>query len=153
MRLRKKHKLLIGGAIILLTMGFLIYGGLRETLVYFVTPSELKAHAATWAGKSLRLGGLVVTGSLHKDRERITIRFELTDGQQTVPVFHKGTAPDLFGEGRGAVVEGRYGPDGEFRSTTILAKHSEDYHPPAAGTASAEAKEMYRSLIKPGEGK
>jgi cytochrome c-type biogenesis protein CcmE len=60
---------------------------------------------------------------------RISYRFELTDGAASVPVFFKGIPPDLFTEGKGAVVEGRLGADGVFQASTIMAKHAEEYSP------------------------
>ena len=71
----------------------------------------------------------VVNGSLQKDLANLTYRFDLTDGGATVPVFFKGVPPDLFTEGKGAVVEGRMGADGVFQATMIMAKHAEDYSP------------------------
>jgi cytochrome c-type biogenesis protein CcmE len=96
--------------------------------VYFVTPSELSA--APVAGKAYRLGGLVVPGTLKWEPQTIDLAFSLTDGKSTIPVRHKGTAPDLFGEGRGAVVEGQWTREGYFKAALILAKHSEEYQAP-----------------------
>jgi cytochrome c-type biogenesis protein CcmE len=101
--------------------------------VYFVTPSELKANEPAQADKFLRMGGMVVNGSLRKDLKTLTYRFDLTDGNATFPVFFKGVPPDLFTEGKGAVVEGRIGADGVFQATMIMAKHAEDYSPHADG--------------------
>jgi cytochrome c-type biogenesis protein CcmE len=77
---------------------------------------------------------MVVQGSLQKDVKQLTYRFELTDGSATFPVFFRGVPPDLFVEGKGAVVEGRVGPDGIFHATTIMAKHAEEYSPHKGGT-------------------
>jgi cytochrome c-type biogenesis protein CcmE len=79
------------------------------------------------------MGGMVVKGSMHKDLNNLTYRFDLTDGSATFPVFFKGVPPDLFTEGKGAVVEGRIGPDGVFQATTIMAKHAEEYSPHTDG--------------------
>jgi cytochrome c-type biogenesis protein CcmE len=73
----------------------------------------------------------VVKGSLQTDVKNLTYRFELSDGTAAIPVFFKGIPPDLFAEGKGAVVEGRIGPDGVFQATTIMAKHAEEYSPHA----------------------
>ncbi|MGH7928292.1 MAG: cytochrome c maturation protein CcmE, partial [Candidatus Binatia bacterium] len=74
-------------------------------------------------------GGMVVKGSLQADVKNLTYRFELSDGTASIPVFFKGIPPDLFTEGKGAVVEGRIGGDGIFQATTIMAKHAEEYSP------------------------
>jgi cytochrome c-type biogenesis protein CcmE len=65
-----------------------------------------------------------------------------------VPVRHKGTPPDLFGEGRGAVVEGHWTPDGYFRASLILAKHSEEYKAPD-GQGASGYRELFKSLQRP----
>jgi cytochrome c-type biogenesis protein CcmE len=135
----KGKRFLIGGVIILAALAYMIYGGMREAIVYFVTPSELKAKENGSADKFLRMGGMVVKGSLQKDRQNLTYRFDLTDGSATFPVFFKGIPPDLFTEGKGAVVEGRIGKDGVFQATTIMAKHAEEYSPHADGKETAKS--------------
>jgi cytochrome c-type biogenesis protein CcmE len=131
--MRKNRRFWIGGVIILAALSYMIYGGMQEAIVYFVTPSELKANEPAQADKFLRMGGMVVNGSLRKDLKTLTYRFDLTDGNATFPVFFKGVPPDLFTEGKGAVVEGRIGADGVFQATMIMAKHAEDYSPHADG--------------------
>lgn len=134
--MRRSRRFIIGGLVILAALAYIIYGGMKEAIVYFVTPSELKAKETTTAGKFLRMGGMVVQGSLHKDVKNLTYRFELTDGTTSVPVFFRGVPPDLFAEGKGAVVEGRINKDGVFQATTIMAKHAEQYSPPPDGKAA-----------------
>ncbi len=142
-----RTKFVIGGAIIAAALAYMVYAGVTQSAVYFVTPSELQA--APIAGKAYRLGGLVSPGSLRWDPATLDLRFTLTDGKATVPVRHKGTAPDLFAEGRGAVVEGRWAPDGHFQASLILAKHSEEYKAPHDADA-AGYKELLKSLRKSG---
>ena len=72
---------------------------------------------------------------------KIDLSFILSDGKSSVPVKHKGAPPDLFAEGRGAVVEGSWTRDGYFKASLILAKHSEEYKAPHDGAG-------YRDLIK-----
>lgn len=125
----RSRRFLIGAVIILAALAYIIYGGMQQALVYFVTPSELKAKEPTSGDKFLRMGGMVVAGSLQKDVKNLTYRFEVTDGAASFPVFFKGIPPDLFTEGKGAVVEGRLGADGIFQASTIMAKHAEEYTP------------------------
>ena len=129
----KRTKFLAGGAVIAAALAYMIYAGVSRSAVYFITPSEIQA--APVAGKSYRLVGLVTRGSLKWEPRTLDLSFTLTDGKATVPVRHKGTAPDLFGEGRGAVVEGSWSPEGYFKATLILAKHSEEYKAPHDGEA------------------
>ena len=137
-------KFLVGGAIILLALAYLVYAGVTQSVVYFMTPSELAAKAV--AGKAYRLGGMVVPGSLHWNSTTLDLDFALTDGKARVPVRHRGTPPDLFGEGRGAVVEGTWTPDGYFKATLIMAKHSENYQAPHGEPGSAAYQDMIRAL-------
>lgn len=132
----KNRRFLIGGLIILAALSYVIYGGMQQALVYFVTPSELKAKETSSADKFFRMGGMVVKGSLQKDVKNLTYNFELTDGASTFPVFFRGVPPDLFREGTGAVVEGRIGKDGVFQASTIMAKHAEEYSPHADSQAT-----------------
>jgi cytochrome c-type biogenesis protein CcmE len=125
----RSKRFLIGGVIILAALAYITYGGMKDAVVYFVTPTELKAKEPGSADKFMRMGGMVVQGSLQKDVKNLTYRFELTDGAASVPVFFKGIPPDLFTEGKGAVVEGRLGADGVFQASTIMAKHAEEYSP------------------------
>lgn len=141
----RRKRFIIGGLIILGALSYIIYGGMQQAIVYFVTPSELRATEHASADKFLRMGGMVVKGSLQKDAKNLIYRFDLTDGTASVPVFFRGVPPDLFSEGKGAVVEGRMGSDGVFRATTIMAKHAEEYSPHPDG------KDGYPKSFVPGK--
>jgi cytochrome c-type biogenesis protein CcmE len=140
-----KPKFLIGGAIIALALGYMIWAGVTQSAVYFVTPSELSAAPVT--GKAYRLGGLVERGTLTWNPATLDLVFRVSDGKTAIPVRHKGTPPDLFGEGRGAVVEGQWTSEGYFKATQILAKHSEEYKAPH-DTAEAQSKGLIKTLDK-----
>jgi cytochrome c-type biogenesis protein CcmE len=147
-RRTRKLKLLIGAVVIAACVGYLVYGGIQETIVYFVTPSELHAKGTSAYGKALRLGGLVKEGSWSKEPGTLFHTFDLVDDTSTVKVAFRGIPPDLFGEGRGALVEGSYGPDGLFQAKTILAKHSEEYKAAEDHAAKDSREMMYNSVIK-----
>jgi cytochrome c-type biogenesis protein CcmE len=137
---RKRIQVLIGSLVIILSLGYLVFGGLRDTMVYFVTPTELRAQGAQGIGKPLRLAGMVVPGSLRMVPETLQLRFTVADADTTMAVHHQGNPPDLFAEGRGVVLEGRLLRDGTFQAETIFAKHSEEYRPPAAEEAATWRK-------------
>jgi cytochrome c-type biogenesis protein CcmE len=147
-RRTRQLKLLIGAAVIALCLGYLVYGGLQDTIVYFVTPSELEAKGVSAHGKSLRLGGLVQEGSWTREDGTLLHTFALVDEASTIRVVFRGIPPDLFGEGRGALVEGTYSADGLFHAKTILAKHSEDYKAAADHSSQDSRSLMYNSTIK-----
>ena len=129
---------------ILAVLSYLIYAGVSQSVVYFVTPSELRAQPV--AGKAYRLGGMVQPGSLKWEPRSLDLSFTLSDGKTSVPVKHKGTPPDLFAEGRGAVVEGTWTTEGYFRASLIMAKHSEEYKAPHGDEAQAGYKELLKTL-------
>jgi cytochrome c-type biogenesis protein CcmE len=140
----KRHaKFIAGGGVIVAALAYLIYAGVTQSAVYFVTPTELKEAPIT--GKAYRLGGMVEKGTVRWEPKTLDLAFQLSDGKNAVAVRHKGTPPDLFGEGRGAVVEGTWTPDGYFKATTILAKHSEEYRAPNPATAD-HAKDVIKTL-------
>lgn len=127
MRLR----LLVLAGVVLAGVGVLAVAGLSGSLVYYKTTSELLADPGL-VGHRVRLGGLVVTGTVHRTAGGVS--FELSDGVREVPVVNSGQPQGVFREGQGAVVEGVLGRDGVFRSDVLLVKHSNEYEPPANGT-------------------
>ena len=141
--MNRRAKFVGGGLVIAAALAYMIYAGVTQSAVYFVTPTELTA--APVPSKAYRLGGMVVKGSLSWEPRTLALAFSLTDGKTAVPVKHRGTPPDLFGEGRGAVVEGTWAPDGHFKSTLILAKHSEEYKVPH-DTSQAGYQELMKTL-------
>jgi len=112
------------------TVGFLMTSGIKETGVYFLTPTELaeKVEAdPTFHDVGVKMGARVVHGTIERDVGSQTITFEVTDGQQTYPVVYRGIAPDTFTDDVDVVVEGRLQPDGTFHATSLLAKCGSRY--------------------------
>ena len=105
----------------------LILFAIRDTIVFFYTPSEVSEKSIK-PGTRLRLGGLVENGSIHK-LEGTKTEFLVTDKIATLKVIYDGQLPDLFREGQGVVAEGAQGVDGVFVADTVLAKHDEKYMP------------------------
>ena len=124
---RQRRLTLIGTAAIILSLAAaLALSALRDSIVFFVTPSELAVKPIE-SGSRFRLGGLVEQGSITKDG--LTIRFRVTDGGANLPVSYHGLLPDLFREGQGVVAEGKLDGAGVFVADTVLAKHDERYMP------------------------
>jgi cytochrome c-type biogenesis protein CcmE len=107
-------------------VGLILYA-IRDTIVFFYTPSEI-AEKNVQPGTRFRLGGLVEAGSIVKESTTVTT-FVVTDTVATLKVRHEGQLPDLFREGQGVVAEGATGADGVFVADTVLAKHDENYMP------------------------
>jgi cytochrome c-type biogenesis protein CcmE len=121
----------LGAAILVVgTVGYLMATGIKDTGMYFVTPSELAARVSadrSFHNVGVKMGARVVTGSIQRDVASQTITFQVTDGQQVYPVVYRGLAPDTFTDAVDVVVEGRLTPDGTFRATTLLAKCGSRY--------------------------
>ncbi|MBL8532019.1 MAG: cytochrome c maturation protein CcmE [Hyphomonadaceae bacterium] len=127
MRRRDQRLIIIGAAgAILIAAVALTFTGLRDSVTYFVAPSDLAEKAEP--GRLVRLGGLVVDGTVRRDSEG-AILFEVTDGAVTALVRYDGVLPDLFREGQGVVAEGRYTPGAAFEADRVLARHDETYMP------------------------
>jgi len=142
MKPRQKRLALVAAGLALLALAaWLISSAFQKNLVFSVTPTEVLASADR--ARNLRMGGLVEKGSLRRDGngDGVTVDFIITDLKQRVPVRYSGILPDLFKEGKGAVVQGKLGADGVFIATEVLAKHDENYMPPDAARALKEAAE------------
>jgi cytochrome c-type biogenesis protein CcmE len=125
---KQRRIIIIGGSLAMLTIAAaLVLNGLRDSIVFFSTPSMV-AEKPVAAGKRFRLGGLVQPGSLHRG-DNLAVTFEVADGDAKLPVAYKGILPDLFREGQGVVTEGALDGSGVFRADTVLAKHDENYMP------------------------
>lgn len=132
MKLRHKRLALVGGVLVLLAViGALVVNAMRSNLVFFYTPTQVAAKEAP-EGKSFRIGGLVVSGSLQ--REGVLSSFVVTDGAQQITVRYRGALPDLFKEGKGVVAQGKL-EGTTFVAREVLAKHDENYMPPEAAAA------------------
>lgn len=139
---RPKHQRLVLVIVALLAVlgaVLLAMWGLKDRAAYFYTPADVVAGKAS-TGKSMRLGGMVERGSVKREKDGVTTRFMVEDGEGRVLVTYRGILPDLFREGSGVVAEGKMGPDGTFVADNILAKHDERYMPPQLGNQAAEHK-------------
>jgi cytochrome c-type biogenesis protein CcmE len=134
----KHQRLLLAGLAIVAVLAAVLLAmwGLKDRAAYFFTPMEIAIGKAE-QGRAIRLGGMVEEGSIQQDKDGVTIRFIVSDGEGRIPVRYTGITPDLFREGSGVVAEGRM--EGEtFIADEILAKHDERYMPPQLGNQAAE---------------
>ena len=129
--MKAKHQRLILALVTLVALvgaGLLAASALKDEAAYFYAPGDVKAKGVE-PGKAIRLGGMVVKGSLKRAPDGVTMSFDVTDGKATVPATFSGIAPDLFKEGSGVVAEGSFDEKGTFIATNLLAKHDERYMP------------------------
>ena len=142
----KKRAAIVGGGLVAVGVAAaLVLNALNSNIALYVTPSEVAAGKAP-QGQAFRIGGLVREGSLKRDN--LTVHFVVTDLVQDIPVAYTGILPDLFKEGKGAVIQGRLGADGNFTASEVLAKHDENYMPPEA-KAALDAAQKNKSAGKP----
>ena len=130
-----KSALAVGVVIILAAFGFLLYGGIDKNVVFFLTPEELLARGSAAYDVPVRLGGLVQPGSVKWDAEKLDLRFvrRRIAAARSVNVHSSGAPPQMFRDGMGVVVEGRYHRTGVFESTNLMVKHSNEYRKPEHG--------------------
>ena len=138
MKPRHKRAAIIVGALIAIGIAaVLILNALNSNIALYVTPSEVAAGKSP-AGQVFRIGGMVKDGSVKRDG--LTVHFVITDMVKDIPVAYTGILPDLFKEGKGAVIQGRLNPGGQFVASEVLAKHDENYMPPEAKHALEQAQ-------------
>lgn len=130
-RLLTVCSLLCLGAI---TIALVLYA-LRSGIDLFYTPTEIlqgkyKQKQKPVPGQRLRVGGLVMPGSIHRDAQSLRVSFRIYDGGNNVQINYNGILPDLFREKQGVVAQGIYEGNGVISAQQILAKHDENYTPP-----------------------
>lgn len=118
----KKKKFLIGGLMVLLAVGYLMYTGFQSSAMYYLTVSELLAKGPSAYNTDVRVTGTVVAGSIDREPGSLLIRFTLTDQANPLTVVYRGIAPDTFKDDSDVVVEGKYSPEGVFQAKVLLAK-------------------------------
>lgn len=141
---KKRLGLIAGGLIICGAAAALVFNAFEENLVFFFSPSQVAAHEAP-EGRAFRIGGFVQEGSVQRQKDGVTVRFDVTDTAHTVPVTYKGSLPDLFKEGKGVVAQGKM-QNGVFVADQVLAKHDENYMPPEAEKAVQDAHKKARAM-------
>ncbi len=147
-RRRRRLTLIAVAGVVLATAVGLVLFALSDRIVFFNSPSEVVARSIP-VGSRIRLGGLVVDGSVAKAADG-QVRFAVTDGAATIEVSYRGILPDLFREGQGVVTEGLVSGDRTFAADTVLAKHDETYMP--AEVVDALKKQGYWEGTEAAEG-
>ena len=140
---QKRIALIVGGLAVLAIAAVLVLNALNSNIALYISPTDVAAGKAP-QGKAFRIGGMVKEGSIQ--RKELTVHFVITDTARDIPVAYTGILPDLFKEGKGAVIQGRLGTDGLFTASEVLAKHDENYMPPAAEHAVEQAQRAQKSL-------
>ncbi|MCU7554888.1 cytochrome c maturation protein CcmE [Alteromonas sp. ASW11-19] len=132
---RRKQRLAVVGTVAVLVagaIGLMLYA-LNDSIDLFYTPSEIiegKNGQKPQIGQRLRIGGMVVPGTVSRDSESLAVSFDLVDTGPPVTVTYSGILPDLFREGQGIVATGVLVSQNAIKAQEVLAKHDEEYMPP-----------------------
>lgn len=123
--MRYKWFVLPAIGLIVIALGFMLFGSLGDSLVFYLTPTEAVDQRSDFPdGERFRLGGLVTEGTI--DTTGSGVSFVVTDGDQSIDVTHTGAPPQLFQENIGVVVEGTWAGN-HFESDTLIINHDEEY--------------------------
>lgn len=145
---RRKQRLVIALAIVVFSsaaIGLVSYA-LRGNINLFYPPADVAAGKAP-TERTIRVGGMVVDGSIKRSTSDLTTTFQVTDYEATVTITYTGILPDLFAEGEGVVAAGILDENGVLEASEVLAKHDENYMPPEVA-AALEGKDLSGSAPK-----
>lgn len=157
MNTRRRNRLYAAVAILLglgLATALVMYA-LRSNIDLFYTPGEIlygkgEAHVKPEAGQRLRVGGMVMPGSVRRDPNTLAVSFKLYDARGVVSVSFEGILPDLFREGQGVVAQGVLAAGNQVIAKEVLAKHDEKYTPPEIEDAMKSNHTGPQSLYQSG---
>ncbi|MBP6123570.1 MULTISPECIES: cytochrome c maturation protein CcmE [Providencia] len=145
MNIRRKNRLWLICSIIVgvgLTLALILYA-LRSSIDLFYTPGEIiygkrETQQLPEVGQRLRVGGMVMPGTVVRDPESLKVTFTVYDAEAEIDVSYDGILPDLFREGQGVVVQGELEENNHVLAKEVLAKHDENYTPPEIEQAMQE---------------
>lgn len=142
MNKRSKRKLLVVMVVFGMALAtVLALTAFEENLMYFYSPTEVNDGTAP-DNRTIRVGGLVVAGTVERASEGLLVMFDLTDGAEVITVEYGGILPDLFREGQGIVAMGKLNDNKVFVADEVLAKHDENYMPPEVADALKAAEKQ-----------
>jgi cytochrome c-type biogenesis protein CcmE len=136
---QKRLAFIVAGLVLVAAAVGLVLFALKNNVSLYFTPTQV-ANKEAPQGRSFRIGGLVEVGSVSREKDGLTVRFNITDTAKVMPVIYKGILPDLFKEGKGVVAQGKIEADNVFHADEVLAKHDENYMPPEAADALKKAE-------------
>ena len=125
--MKPKFKPIIISLVVISVISYLIYTGIRDTMTYYLTVSEVLAQPFENQDQTLRVGGNVSPGSVQWDPKNLRLLFTIQDEKASIAVDYQGVVPDSFKPGREIIVEGTYTGNGKFKATTIMPKCASKY--------------------------
>jgi cytochrome c-type biogenesis protein CcmE len=131
----KQTKFIVGGLIIVLVIGYLIFTSIQGSTAPYLTVTELRSKGPSVYERNVRVTGLVQGESVAWNAQDLILKFEIADEGGRLPVVYKGLRPDMFQDGAQAVVEGRYTESGIFEAHNLMLKCPSKYEEAATATA------------------
>jgi len=122
-----RKRFLIGGLIVCLAVGYLLYLSFGSSVTYYVTVSELLEQGSTENEQDIRVSGKIVEDSVDWNPDKIELKFAIADEGSSLPVLYEGVIPDAFTAGKDIVVEGNYNSDGILHASNILLRCPSKY--------------------------
>lgn len=123
----RNRQVAIAVGVILVAVVYVVITGMRDTMVYYYTVSEVAAQQDELTGEALRVAGVVVPGSIETDDTGLVHKFIIEEGGKTMPVIYRDLVPDTFQDRAEAVVEGSLDDNGTFQATFLMAKCPSKY--------------------------
>jgi cytochrome c-type biogenesis protein CcmE len=115
-------KILTAGVVLVVAVAFLIYNAMGGSAAFYMTVTELKTSTEDLQGQQIKVGGDVVHGSVVRGDIGEEIRFDVTDGVETIPMVYDGDVPDIFADNVEVIATGTMNEDGVFVATELLTK-------------------------------
>ena len=150
-RQKRLFAVLLVIALLASAVGAMLYA-LQQNIDLFYTPTQLveglgKDKVKPQVGQRLRIGGMVVEGTVKRDPSSLKVSFDLVDTGPIVTVIYEGILPDLFREGQGIVAQGVLVDATTIEASEVLAKHDEEYMPPEVAEAMKGIKHVPPSKL------
>lgn len=142
---RKKRIILISAMVLGVgtAVGFALFA-FNQNLMFYFSPTEVMQGKVT-ENSRIRLGGIVIEGTLKRDEKSLLVKFDITDGAEIVKVEYEGILPDLFREGQVILAKGQLGKGKTFIADEVLAKHDENYMPPEVADSLKKASQAMKN--------
>ena len=151
-KMKRSSRLFMLGAFLVAGAAFVVIAAssMNKNLVYYWTPTDLVANGDKAYGATIRLGGMVSSGTIKKPTGVSGVEFDVHDGAKTVHVKSNGVPPQMFRENIGVVVEGTMVKGGYFQCNRLMVSHNNEYRAPKSGHPMN--KEELEKLMKSTEG-
>ena len=131
----KQIRFIVGGLVVALVIGYLIFTSIQGSTAPYLTVTELRSRDASIYERNVRVTGVILGESIDWNTQDLVLKFEITDEGGRLPVIYKGLRPDMFQDGAQAVVEGRYTEGGVFEAHNLMLKCPSKYEEAATATA------------------